>query len=612
MRNDTIERLIDDLGTVRGDHYATIKDQILKAGASAVPCLIRAYRAKKIERWTCFEMILEMDPDVYEPVLEAARDDNEEALAILHVVGSLPRPLPEVIPILVDVLQSTHVTKLLCCMNTILHAHPLIEVHCPERLPLFAPATGCLLDLLGHESEYVRTEAAKCLAVLKPAEPDILPALMRLLKTKDPIKDSREVHALIQAIGAQGPEAACAVPMLTEFLRSKAPHWLGTQAACALAQIGEAALSTIPLLEEYRDNTQLPFKSHATSFKRAMNRSIGAVRKASEHATTKPRKGDPYLLDLIDRMGEHGDAVFTSANSTSGKAYEEQRHLADASLIPKIGELLDTRLNRLEFSCLMSILGCVTRNTDSEDGRRLILSLFSQQRKRKSDWDAIITVATMCRLKEASPFIRRLMFMDNGRHVSSALDYFKATKDVSAVDDIDCCLRASAGNTALLCIFALGEIGSPKAARHLLDAIKKPKTSRKRIEWEQRDYGIRALGQIKAVDAVADLIAMLSDKEFEDHRSAIIDALCRIGDKRAFIAVLATLREIIDTQIFSTRWSPGHRTIIVNGLDYFDKIDKHNDPPVLEIIESLRSKSNCGHLLEEERQFIRQRWKPNP
>jgi hypothetical protein len=159
----------------------------------------------------CFQTILEMEPAAYGPVLEAARDDNDEALAILDVVARHRRPIPEVVPVLIDGLESRNVAKVHRCLGAILGVDPLVEVHCPEQLPHFARATNHLLDLLHHENDTVRAQAVRGIAVLRPQEPDVLLAANLTGKGRSRL---REVQALIGTIGTYGPEAAEAIPIL--------------------------------------------------------------------------------------------------------------------------------------------------------------------------------------------------------------------------------------------------------------------------------------------------------------------------------------------------------------------------------------------------------------
>ncbi len=598
-----IEELIEELNFARGDRYAAIRQELIAIGAPAVPFLVRAYRSEKIAPWICFGIIFEMESTAYLPVLESARDETEEACVIVRTVANYGKPLPEVIPILVDGLWSTNAPKLLSCMNAILHVHPLIEVRHRDRLPQFARAINRLLDLLRHENRYIREESARCLAVLKPLEPDVLPILITALKEKDLSKDFGEAQPLVQAIGAYGRDAVDAIPVFTKILQSPTYHWLKADAARALTRMGDAAAPVIPLLEELRDRTELRFKSETKSFRQAITRIVKDYQKALMAPPPKKVHGDPYLLDLIARMGQQDDSVGCSDNSTSWRAHGEARSLADASLIPKIKELLNGRLSRAEFRKALFILGCVTRNTGSAEGQQLILSLLSREYRRRKDLNAVISAAATCHLKEASPLVRQLFLADNWRHVLDALDFFRETKDDSAIDDIARYIRECPRH-GLLGIFALSDIGSPKAVPYLLGVITGNLTGERKVKPEWRHFAIRALGKVKAVEAVPDLIQMLSDRKYAKHQPAIVDALSRIGEKRAFVAVLAVLRETVETTTFAESWSEGHRTLIVNALDFLCRIGKKDDPFVLEVVEMLQSKPVWRRLLKEERQFI--------
>jgi HEAT repeat protein len=601
----TIEQLIEEFSTATHDRLRAVREKIIQTGAPTVPFLVRAYRAKKIDMWDCFKTILEMEPAAYGPVLEAARDDNDEALAILAVVANHRRPPPEAVPVLIDGLGSVNGAKVYRCLEAIAHIYPLIEVDHPEQLPHFARATNHLLDLLHHENDAVRTQTVRCMAVLKPEEPDVLPVLLRTLRERDPVKNLSEVQALLEAIGTYGSEAAEAVPVLAEILQSPAPDVLWTGAAHALAAIGPTAASTVALLEERRDKTELRFKSRTQWFKRQMNQAIKSIQRAAKPPVRKAvRRGDPHLLDLIKRMGQSYDPA-----GTSGKAYGESRKLSDASLIPQIADLLDTRLSCREFGHLVYCLGWVTHNTDSADGRRLILSLLSRDNLRRQDINALIVAATTCSLKEASPMIRQVLCRDRGCHVWDALEFFKAVRDDTAIDDIARCMEEFP-RYSMFCIPALANIGSPRAVPRLLEIARGNLPPAAKAKWQQwRHSAIAALGQLGDPGPVPDLISMLSDRNHRSYWPTIVDALCLIGDERGFVPVLATLRRIIERQVFAKSWSASRRTIIVNSLDYLNKIGRKDDPFVIEVVETLRSGSNWNRLLEQERRFIEQ-WYP--
>src|SRR4030095_10756168 len=140
------------------------------------------------------------------------------------------------------------------------------------------PAIPLLVDLLRHESDTVRRNAADAFIDLAPYTETIQPALRRALKDEDPVvagdaaralgalgkAASPSVGALVttlshedayvrvyaaEALASIGPSAAPATAALADALRDPAPgvRW----AACeALAGIGPPAQSAVPQLIE--------------------------------------------------------------------------------------------------------------------------------------------------------------------------------------------------------------------------------------------------------------------------------------------------------------------------------------------------------------------------
>jgi len=193
--------------------------------------------------------------------------------------------------------------------------------------------------------------------------------------------------------------------------------------------------------------------------------------------------------------------------------------------------------------------------------------------------------------------------------VWEALDYFKAIRDDSAIEDIGRCIE-ELPKYAMFCISALADIRSLKAIPRLLEIAKGDFPPAVKAKWEWKRSAIAALGQIGDPAPVPDLIWMLSDRKYRSHWPTIVNALCLMEDERGFVPVLATLRKVIAMQAFAKYWSPGSRTVIVNSLDYLNKIGKKDDPFVLEVVETLQSEPNWSRLLKEEKEFIQHWWQP--
>jgi HEAT repeat protein len=600
----TIDQTVEEFSIARHDRLRELKDEIIRADAAAIPYLVAAYRSGKIGMWKCFRTILEMKPATYQPVLESANDDSNESVAIIDAIANHRKPLPEAIPIIVRGLESSNWIKVCRCLEAILHVHPLIQVHCPDQLFHFAEATNRLLNLFSHERNNIRESAMRCIALLRPPESDVLARLKEVLEGAYPYEQGCVSTAAIEAIGRYGDDAKHLVPILSDILQHSKDHNVIFRISQALARIGSAATPTIPLLEQAKERVQFAAKSHAKQFKVNINKDVRAIKKSSKSLSSpKPSKGDPYLLDLIARLGTHSDAVVTSANSTSSKARQEMNRLSDSTLVPGIAELFTTKLKRRDYYYLASILGAVTRNSDSTEGRNLLLRLFDEKPARKDDIDALIHAAALCKNRDAYPVIRGYFFADGEHHVMSALDFFKALGDDIAVNDIGVKIQEIT-EYRLLCIFALSDLGSPKAYPYLMEMAKRDYTSRKKEERQWRYYSIHTLGKLKAVEAVPDLLHMLSDKRYEKSREVIVSTLCELEDEAAFAQVVQMLHQAIDQKKFAQHWWPVLRTIYVNGFEYLQKIGNLKDPAVLAVYERLKLPEFWNCLLKEERFYL--------
>lgn len=599
----TPEELVKEFSCSVGTKKTELRQMLIELDKPAVPLLFEAYRSKIIDRWDCYETILLMKPSSYSPVIDSARLENDEAITILRVLENHRMPVPEAISVVVDGLNSDNVAKLISCLLAILHLYPLIEVHNPEKLHEFLPMTDRLLGLLRHEKEAVREHAANCIAVSKPTQPYVLPTLMTALK--EALKaDSMGAKNLIQAIGMYGAQAEGAIPLLVEAIYSCGYRYTKIEIARTFEKIGKAAHATIPILEEIRDSTEFATKSDLKFFRQQIQKAINGIQKASQTDSGKTikEKGDPYLIDLINRLGDRNDMVATSATGTSHKAREELLKLNDESLIPKIQELFNSKLSRDRFYYMALILGSITHNTDSAEGRSLIMSLFSKENLRRDDINCLINAASKCKLPVASSTIRRLLIENNGYHISAALNYFGTLKDESAIDDIGSLMREN--RERLLSIFALEKIGSLKAVPYLLEMAGRELTSKKKEEVEWRYYSFLALGELNAVSAVPDLINMLSDIRYTDWTDAIMKALFRIDDKQAYTQVIQYLNNVLDKCQFTEYWTTNIRTKIINGLDYIRKIGMKDEPEVSKLIARIKEKAIWSKLLTEEKAYI--------
>jgi outer membrane protein assembly factor BamB/HEAT repeat protein len=208
----------------------------------------------------------------------------------------------------------------------------LREFLAPEHEPLHAvalevlrrigpPAMPLLVDLLQHEWESVRRNAADALIDLAPHTASLQPALRRALADEDVMVAgdaaralgalgklaSPSVGALVttlshedsyvriyaaEALASIGPDAATATPALAAALRDPIPgvRW----AACeALSSIGPAARAAVPQLIDVLDDEFLYVRIFAAG---ALG-SIGPKALSAREALTRAAADDPTLRD---------------------------------------------------------------------------------------------------------------------------------------------------------------------------------------------------------------------------------------------------------------------------------------------------------------------------
>jgi outer membrane protein assembly factor BamB/HEAT repeat protein len=232
-----------------------------------------------------------------------ATDARVRAAAEAELVGDAPRSLP----LLRQFLEPEHEN---------LHAVTLEIVRRigPSAIPL-------LVDLLGHEWESVRRNAADALIDLAPQTESIQPALRRALEDEDAMvagdaaralgalgeKARPSVAALIatlshedayvriyaaEALASIGPTAAPATKALAAALSDPIPgvRW----AACeALSSIGPAAQSAVPQLIEALGDEVLYVRIFAAG---ALG-SIGPKARSAREALTRAAEEDPAMRE---------------------------------------------------------------------------------------------------------------------------------------------------------------------------------------------------------------------------------------------------------------------------------------------------------------------------
>jgi len=309
---------------------------------------------------------------------------------------------------------------------------------------------------------------------------------------------------------------------------------------------------------------------------------------------------DTRLFDLLEMMRNYD----RSSNGNMLRAHEVLKRVADPTLIPAMSHRFRSKLTHREYDHLCRLLGAVTRNTDSDEGRRLIASLLSNENLHKEDADSLIRSAATCCVKEVFPLVVARFKRSDNAHFTYCLDYFEAIRDDVSVDVIGSEIRERPANR-LLCVFALGKIGSAKAWPYLMELAERDLASKKAEESEWRFYSIHALGELKATEAIPRLLSLLTRPGFEGYRSSILGTLSEMDVELVYPVIIAALQRVIEKEAFTKVWeSHSYRTTLVNGFAYLRRMGKLQEPVVVELLTQLKSERCWNRLVKEERQFL--------
>lgn len=491
---------------------------------------------------------------------------------------------------------------LLPLLNALVSLHVDAEIRSPASLPLFRELLPHALYLLDHPNEYVRTRAVDLIGAMQLEAPIVVPRLVETLRGSHGEPSREEIRRIVQAIAAYGADAAAAISPVVEILASTRDHNTISTCARAMVGLGATAEEWVQALEAARDRVTLKLKSDDRSFKSDINRQIKALNRASKPTKSLPPRNEhqSYLLDLLERLGKKDESLGYSRATTSYKARDEASSLCDPELIIELQALLRQKLSVGRRADAMTILGYLTANTNSELGREIIVQTLRQNKVSDLVLQTAIYAASRAKVREAIPDIGRLLRAGN----SIALTFAEELRAEECIPDI-ASLMEKGGDSCTLAIFALQQIGSPKAIPHLLELASREFTSRKQSEREWRFYSIIALGSIGDTSIVPHLVELL--KRFKGWDLPILKALCDLSNPRAYNAVVEVLDRIVGAGIprdAQQSWSPGHRTDVVNAVEFFKKVGLHTRADVVRLTSRISDQTLWARLLPEEQAYL--------
>ena len=252
----------------------------------------------------------------------AGSDRVEVRRAVLLALRDIRNKFPEIVPLLVEALESDDRTT----RWQAAHVLGVVGPGAVARLPK-------LIDTLADADERVRWAAAVALGCMAPASDsgEAIPPLIRALGDRSSLVAKFAAMALV----SYGPRARAAVPRLIEMLRAKDPT-LRFAAAEALGAIGADAGEAVPFLlralEEIGDAAAPPpqqswidsskdfprkidrlIRSRDPGGGRRLAQALGEIRQDAERAV-------PALSRLLDSRDSYLRRVATRALGSFGPA----------------------------------------------------------------------------------------------------------------------------------------------------------------------------------------------------------------------------------------------------------------------------------------------------
>jgi len=588
-REQRLDELIDDFVGIDWHKQQAAEEELVAIGKPAVSRLIGLQIPETHRVWS---LLFQMPPEAYAEIFPLLEEESDQAAGILRAVERLDEPPVGIVPHVVDALGTRHRLKCLAALAALFHLHQKTVTDAPQVVESLQAGIPKIIDRLGSADAHVRRGARKCVGALKPPASVAVPALLSAIEKSREQRTTDFLDA-VDALAVYGADPRV-VPAIMGVIEDEGAGHSRFRTLRALVHIGEPALQTLPALECLLDQqTQEPTR-------KGLRRAIKALKQIETPPRKRKRKGDAYLIDLVERMEDDSDQFLHSkAETTRAVARREAEQLSDPSLVPSIEELLGGELKKWETVRAFDLLRSLVRNTDSEDAKRLLVTQLQRDDLDKDQIAALLGRLESCPFPEASPVIQELMSGEQRPFAIHAFGLLGALKDPSSVD---CIVHAAQfEKDKSHAVFALQEIGGTAA----LEALKVIATTDEHAESRWR--AVAALAEIGTGDP--SVPALIHDQlRGGRSRFACVYGLGLLAYQEAFPEVLTHFRDGIDASDLAASVGPKYGTRFATCLNYFVRTDQDQRPEVLELLRQLAEQDKWELLRPEEKAFLAKRY----
>ena len=326
-----VDALIDQYLYGNINERDAYREALVAQGESAVREIFE--RFEQIGKFGGMEVLLqsiwEIGPEfVYRRLEQANKSGSlDEAKLCVGFLGS--NKDERNLPYLIEAIKSKEYAIVIAAMQSYRNLFNWYEKKRPEIMDQFDPAVPVLLCLLDHENKTVVDQACECLRLFDNSDVAIRERVVKnviwLLKRQcDQVRGLDDTEAskksfiqrvfgtsnakkaarpkireislrAIEALGSYGAESDEGMEVLCSILQSEQAEYIKKGAMNALAGMGKTAEAALPLLRTFEQG----------ELKKEAKKCIERIESELAPAKKRKRKGDPYLLDLLERMSGH-------------------------------------------------------------------------------------------------------------------------------------------------------------------------------------------------------------------------------------------------------------------------------------------------------------------